>query len=349
MIVPNLKQFKSFDHHKFVIPLYNDTGKILGFIAIHRGNDAAPAFGATRIWHYSSLKEALNDVLQLSRLMSYKSALAGLPYGGAKAVLLNGFLSKHERKSLIKAYAQKVNFLRGGFITGADLGVEGIDLKLMKNTSKYIVGVSTDPVKYTVLGVYSGIQACLYEVFGSESLHNRSFAIQGVGKTGKALLELLYKDAKKIIICDVNEKRILQVIKKYPRVEVVPPAEIFKQEVDVYCPCALGNVITHKNIKDLRAKIICGSANNQLENDKIGELLFKRNILYAPDYVVNAGGLIAVVEEYEKPQISEERISKKVSDIKRKLKHIIEVSKKSKVPTNIIANEMAEKIFNKFN
>src|SRR6185369_16468325 len=283
------------------------------------------------------------------RLMSYKAALAGLPYGGAKAVLFADAKNADERSLLIKTYAQKINYLRGSFITGADVGVNEDDLKMMRKESKYIVGVSTDPVKFTVLGIYYSLQVCLREKFGTDSLQGRSFAIQGLGKTGYSLLKILYKDAAKIIVCDIDEKKVASVKKEFPNISVVSPSEIFKQKVDVYSPCALGNVFTANSVTTLKCKIIVGPANNQLATDKIGDIIFQKGILYAPDYVVNAGGLIAVVQEYEDPKVSDLKIAKKVLGIKKTMKLIVEQSKLQKVPTNRIADQMAEKIFNTYN
>lgn len=304
-----------------------------------------PAFGATRIWHYTSEAEAIKDALRLSNGMSHKAALAGLHYGGAKAVLFDGQKNLKEKQNLIKAYAEKVNYLRGSFITGADVGVDPADVRLMRSVSKYIVGLSTDPVKYTVLGTYYAIQSCVQEVFASSSFKKRTFAIQGLGKTGYALLRMLYPDAHKIYVCDIDGKRVNLAKKEFPNIEVVHPGVIFKQEADVYCPCALGSVFTLKNVDSLRCKIICGNANDQLENPLVGEKLYKKGILYAPDYVVNAGGLIAVVEEYENPRVSNKRIAEKVHGIKKRVKEIIQQSKKTHKATNTVADEIAQKIF----
>lgn len=346
MISVNFNHLKGFNHHKFVISVYDNSGNLAGFIAIHRGNHLIPSFGATRIWKYSSQVDALRDALRLSRLMSYKSALAGLNYGGAKAVLIDRSTTKSERRELIKTYTQKVNYLRGSFITGADVGVNLEDLKLMRSESKFIVGLNTDPVQFTMKGIYYALKVCLREVFGSESLKERSFAIQGLGKTGYSLLQLLYKDAQKIIVCDIDDKKLELVKKEFPNVEVVLASKIFEQKVDVYCPCALGNTFTMNNVSNLQCKIICGSANNQLEKCEVGDLLYKNGILYAPDYVVNAGGLIAVAEEYEHPNLSTERISKRVLGIRDTLKLIIRQSKRTKSATNRVADRIAERIFN---
>ena len=344
----SFETLKEFDNHRLVTFLYNPAMGLTGFIAIHRGGLVRPAFGATRIWRYSSELEALKDTLKLSRMMSYKSALAGLQYGGAKAVLLSFPNTPKKRKLLLKSYAHRVNYLSGHFITGADVGVNDDDLKVMASESQYMVGLKSDPVKFTSLGVFYSIQACLKEVFGSEDIVGRTFAIQGLGKTGMGILRLLYKDAKKIFVSDIDRKQVRRAKADFPKIEVVKPSEIDKLEVDLFSPCALSNAINFNNISRLRCKIIVGSANSQLEDNKVGELLYKLGILYGPDYVVNAGGLITVVDEYENGNSHQSRASKRVGKIKGTLKAIISQSKKSNKATNLVADEMAEKIISKF-
>lgn len=339
---------KEFDKHRLLVFLYDPETQLKGFIAIHRGGLKAPAFGATRIWKYSSETHALNDVLKLSKLMSYKSALAGLRYGGAKAVLMSSRFTPKKRRELLYSYSEKVNYLSGRFITGADVGISQQDLKNMTKASKHMVGLRSDPVKFTVLGVFYSLQICLKEIFGTKSIRERTFAIQGLGKTGLPILKLLAKEAKKVIVSDVNKTLLMTVARQFPQVEIVLPSEISTQDVDVFMPCALSNAINIRNVAKLRCKIIAGSANSQLENKSIGEILYKLGILYSPDYVINAGGLIAVTDEYENNIYNENRVRRKVARIKKTLSSVIEGSKKEKKPTNIVADEMAEKIFNTF-
>lgn len=339
---------KEFDNHRWVSFVYDPDVGLECYIAIHRGGLIKPAFGATRFWKYGNELEALRDALRLSKVMSYKSALAGLSYGGAKAVIINQKNGPKKRDLLLETYARQVNYLNGRFITGADAGVNRGDLEAMASQSKYIVGLKADPVKFTNIGVFYSIQECLKEVFGNSSSTGRSFAIQGLGKTGMGILKLIYNDAKKIYVSDINSKQLKMAKDRFPHIEIVKPSDIYKQYVDVFAPCALSNEINSKNVDSFRCKIIVGSANSQLETAKIGELLFRRGILYAPDYVVNAGGLISVVDEYENRRYNEKRIMLKVEKIKSTLESIISKSKRLHKATNLIADEMAEKIFNKF-
>lgn len=343
----NFEGLDDFDNHKSATFIYDPLSGLRGFIVIHRGGIVNPAFGATRIWGYPSEEDALIDALRLSRGMSYKSAMAGLNYGGAKAVIISpsGYSS---RKHLLKTYTQWVNCLNGRFITGADVGVSDDDLKVMLEEGKYVVGGQSDPVKFTALGVLYGIRVCLNEVFGDSSIVGRTFAIQGVGKTGMGLLRLIYDESKKIYVADVDNELIGRVKEGFPKVEVVSPSEIYQLKVDVFSPCALSHEVNFKNVSSFNCKIIAGSANNQLEKREVGELLHKLGILYAPDYVINAGGLITVVDEYEHTNSNEKRVERRVAKIKNTMKAIIEKSKRLRKATNVVADEMAEKIFHKF-
>ncbi len=347
----SFEQIKEFDNHHMVVFFYRKKIGLKGYIAIHRNGTSLPAFGATRIWYYKNDLEALSETLRLSRLMSYKSVMAGLPYGGAKATinLADGILHDTDKKTLLTEYVKQVNYMGGKFITGADVGVNENDVKLMKKHSPYIVGVKYDAVKYTTLGVYYGIQATLKETFGNESLENRSFAIQGLGKTGRSLLDLVYKDAAQIYVSDIDHTLVRQIKAKYPKVTTVEPTAIHRQKVDVFSPCALSNSINLRNISTLHCKIIAGTANLQLENNQMGRVLDKLGILFAPDFIINAGGLITVVDEYENKDISTDRVHERVKKIKVTLKKIIDESKKQKKPTSILATEMAEELLNKHN
>ncbi len=342
----NLEDLPEFDNHRLITFLYDTESDLRGYIAIHRGGISRPAFGATRLWYYNYEIEALRDTLKLSKMMSYKAALAGLRYGGGKGVIISSPTSLKNKNLLLKSYARRVNYLGGNFITGTDVGLNKRDLKLMLKETSFMVGVTANPEEFTALGLFYSIQACLREIFDSEEIEKRSFAIQGLGKVGVELLKLIYKDSAKIFIADIDEARVKAVKKMFPKVRTVRASEIHKQPVDVYSPCALSNSLNDKRIASLRCRIIVGSANNQLENDYIGELLYKLGILYAPDYVVNAGGLISAIDEFENISFSSRRTRKKVANIKNTLQRILIKSRRIHKAPNLVANEMAEKIFN---
>ncbi|HEY4486647.1 MAG TPA: Glu/Leu/Phe/Val dehydrogenase dimerization domain-containing protein [Candidatus Paceibacterota bacterium] len=342
------QELKEFDNHRLVTCFADEKTKLRAFVAIHRGGIVHPAFGATRIWPYEDESEALADALRLSRLMSYKSALAGLPYGGAKGVIIAPALSAKKKKELLLSYARRINYFKGGFITGSDVGVSRKDVLLMRKESLAIVGVKVDPTPYTAHGVYRGIEACLEHVYGNADMEKRSFAVQGLGKIGFALLELLSRKSKNIAVSDIDGGRVATAKKRYPGIEVVSPAAIHREPVDVFVPCALSGSLNIKTIPEIRASIVAGGANNQLESEEAGDLLFHLNIVYAPDYVVNAGGLISVVHEYEHKKIHATDIKKRVDQIQKRMASILRESEKKKRATNRIANEMAEKIFNAY-
>lgn len=341
-----IEKLPEFDNHKLVTFIFDEKTGLRGFIAIHRNGKNMPSLGATRVWNYESETDALRDALRLSKLMSYKSALAGLPYGGAKAALMLPKGGLKSRDAFFDAYAKKIDSLEGKFITGTDVGVTDDDVKEMKKSTKFVIGSKVDPAHYTAVGVFCGIQESLRHVFGTDSIADKTFAIQGVGKTGSQLLELLYPQAKKIFIADIDSKKTKELKSKYPKISVVSPDTIHRQKVDVFAPCALSGVLNTKNVAELQCKIVAGSANNQLSDPTIDNLVYKLGVLYAPDYAINAGGLISVVDELEHPTPSQARILSKVANIRLMLRDIFEKSAKAKRGTSTIANEMAEKIFN---
>lgn len=342
-----IEKLPEFNNHRIITFLSDSRSGLKGFISIHRGGLVHPAFGATRLWNYCSELDALKDALKLSQMMSYKSAIHGLNYGGAKGVIMNTS-QKLNKKFLLRAYAKKVNYLSGHFITGADIGLTQKDVKIMKKESPFFVGTKYDPAKLTALGNFYALSVCLKKVFGKEQLSERTFAIQGMGKIGMEFLKLICKNSKKVFISDINHLKIKSIKKLFPNIQPVKPSEIHKCTADVFSPCALSNSITSKNVSQLRCKIIVGGANNQLENDKVGEKLYKSGILYAPDFVVNAGGLISVIDEFEHKDRNKERVNGRVMKTKEILQKILEKSEKKSRSPNFIAKEMAEKIFNKY-
>jgi leucine dehydrogenase len=242
----------------------------------------------------------------------------------------------------LKSYAEKVNLLGGHFVTGADVGINREDVITMHRYSPYFVGVNVDPVRFTGLGLFYSVQACLKEVFGTESLKGRSFAIQGVGKIGSELLKYIYPYTHNVNVADINKSALEDVLIKYPDVKVVDTNKIFNQKVDVFSPCALSSCLNKQTIKLLKCSVVVGGANNQLEDDSISDKLNKIGILYAPDYVVNSGGLISVYAEYEKHGSDTVYIEKKVKRIKATVKKILEISKRSKISTLTVSNRIAE-------
>lgn len=340
-----IEKLPEFDNHKLVSFISDSKSGLRGFIAVHRGNNSRPSFGATRLWRYATEIAALRDALGLARTMSYKLAMAGLPYGGAKAVLLAPYNGVHKHVAFLKSYAERVNYLAGRFITGTDVGLNQRDLYIMRRASPYMVGMKGDVTRFTAFGILQGIKVSLKEVFGSDNLARRTFAIQGVGKVGGGLLKFLYPHAKRILIADIDREQVRAIVRAFPKVEVIKPSEIHRQEVDVFTPCAVSHSITRSKAHELACKIVAGGANSQLEDGKAGDILYKRGILYAPDYVINAGGLICVVDEYEHKHFDSKRVMRRVLGIRKNLRAILALAKRYRRPTYIIADEMAEKRF----
>lgn len=331
--------------HEFVIFFQDEAVGLKGFIAIHN-TQLGPATGGTRYMVYSSEQEALQDALRLSKAMTYKCALAGVAYGGGKAVIIAD-PSKPKTKEYLQVYAKKVTMLGGKFYTGEDVGMNQQDIEILAENCPFINGrpsIGGSPSPWAALSVFYAMQAGLEATFGSASPQGKTFAIKGLGHLGIELCSLLYESGGIVTAADVNPERTALAQKKFPHLKIVSPDIIHTLEVDAYAPCALGNEFNQINMGDIRCKIICGGANNQLVVDDIGEEFFKKNILYIPDYVANAGGLINVTSEWDPEGYSQERVHTRVKKVQQTVANIIALSKKEKKPTNFIANAMAQDI-----
>lgn len=335
-----------FNNHEMVSFFYDKKTGLKGFISIHNMN-LGEATGGTRYFEYETEEDALRDVLRLSMAMTYKCALAGVPHGGGKAVIIK---NKHKPKNeaYLKTYAEKVNLLHGNFTTGEDAGINGKDIEILAKYSKFINcrdSIGGDPSPWAALGVFYSVKPALKAVFGNEEIKGRTFAIKGLGKVGMELLRLLYEEGAEIKAADINKIAVKDALKKFPKIKIVKPEEIHKTQADVYSPCAMGKEFNNKTIRELKCRVICGAANNQLVSPMDGECLHKKNILYIPDYLANAGGLINVVEELNKEGYSRERVIEKIKNIKNTAEKVIEISKKKKRPISETADALAEKIF----
>lgn len=342
------RKLSNFDRHKLIKPIIDQQNKPIGFIVIHNTN-LGPAAGGTRMLPYKSVNEALNDALNLSRAMTYKCAVSNVRFGGGKGVII-GDPVKNKSLKLLKLYARTVDSLNGKFFTGEDVGINEEDVQYMLKFSPYFIGKSNlagDPSPFAALSVYYSMKVAAKERFGWSSLNKKKVAIKGIGKVGYRLAELLYKEGTQIFVADINKLALKKLITKVPRINLVSPREIISLDVDIYSPCALGNEFTTDNIKRIKTKIICGSANNQLSSDKIDQWFHDHNILYIPDFVANAGGLINVIDELNRKGYKRIRVVRKINEIKKTVKKIIALSKKNNTPTGQIANKMAENIFNK--
>ena len=289
---PNLCQIYAQAEHEKVVLWSDPASDYRGIIAIH-STALGPAVGGTRFWHYASDEAATLDALRLSRAMSYKNALAGLPFGGGKAIIVgNG--AAVDREKLFRAHGRFVDSFAGGFITGEDVGTTPNDMEYIRMETPHVAGLpggSGDPSPITALGVFRALQASAMHRWGSLDLSKRTIAIQGCGKTGYELARQLYQTGAKLIVSDVEARTVKQVVDDFAA-SAVAPEEIFGVRADIFAPCALGGIINDETVPQLNVEIVVGSANNQLLEDRHGESLHELGILYTPDYVANAGGVI---------------------------------------------------------
>lgn len=340
-----LDEFSEFDSHRGLFSFVLDIGtkKTRGFVGLHRGNESIPAFGATRYARYAQEEDAIQDVLRLSRMMSYKSAFAKVKYAGAKAVILDqdSFTEADKKKFLIE-YARAINLLRGAFVTGSDVGLSGKDVKLLRKHSEYIVGAKIDATTYTGKGLNAALRASLPIVFETEDLSNKTIAIQGLGKVGQAFLDHTVKEAKQIFVTDTDQERLVAIAKKYKTVHALDPEEIFSAPADIFAPCALAGALTPHTAQILNAKLVLGGANNQLSDLSVADLLHSRGITYIPDYVANAGGFLSVVHEYDHGGRNIKKLDQKIAEIGKHTKQLLKESQKKSTPPAKIADGIAE-------
>ena len=335
---------RDFDDHEQVVFCSDRSRKLLAIIAIHNTN-RGPSLGGCRMWPYATEQEAIDDVIRLSRGMTYKAALAGLPYGGGKSVIIgNPRLDKS--KELFEALGESVDRLGGRYIIAEDVGTSVDDMETMLTKTKHVVGTKTggsdNPSPYTALGVFVGIQAAVKHKFKVDNLSGLKVAVQGLGSVGYKVCEMLHASGAQLIVNDIdsdlNEKAKIQL-----GASIVSADEILNADCDVFAPCALGAIINDDTLDKIRAKVVAGAANNQLAQNRHGLALSQRGILYAPDYVINAGGLINV--SYEKGGYDSVKAEKHVRSIYDTLLEIFQQADKSQVPTNVAADKVAEQRF----
>lgn len=336
-------RMSTFDHEQVVFCQDKATG-LRAIIAIHN-TVLGPAVGGTRMWAYATEDEAVTDVLRLSRGMTYKNALAGLNIGGGKAVII-GDARTQKNEALIRRFGKFVDSLGGKYITAEDVGISTRDMEFVKNETDHVVGLPDylggggDPSPVTAYGVYMGMKASAKELTGSESLAGKKILVQGVGHVGEYLVSHLVKENAEVIISDIYEDRVKAVVTKYG-VKAVDAKDVYSQKIDIYSPCALGATINDENLQQLTCSIICGAANNQLANEQIhGAEVQKRGVLYAPDYLVNAGGIINCY--WEIIGYSREAALAQAEGIYAKTQEIYKKSSTENIPTYLAANLLAE-------
>ncbi len=338
-----------FDAHEQVCLFSDPPTGLRAIVAIHSTALGAAA-GGTRFLRYSSEDLALDDALRLSRAMSYKCALAGMPCGGGKAVLI-GDPSRIKNPQLLHAYGSFLNRIGSTFATGEDVGMSVKDIETIREVSPYVAGTSQhgagDPSVHTAIGVMHGLHAVLKHRFSRDSFHGMKIAIQGLGATGWYLAKRLKAERAELVVADIRDD-LAQKARSELGASVVPPAEIHRADVDIFSPCALGGIVTEQTAAEIRAGAVAGSANNQLASPAAGEALAARGILYAPDYVINAGGVISGLEEYltipGRSGVAEAPLSTRLSGIEMRLDHLFERAARERRTPEATANEMAREL-----
>ena len=331
------------DNHEQIVFCNDSTLGLKAIIGIH-STALGPAIGGTRMWDYVTDEKGLQDVLNLSKAMSYKSSLAGLNSGGGKAVIIGNIKIKSEK--LVKRFANFINDLSGKYWTAQDVNMSTQDLIWIREKTKYVVGLPKehgglgDSSSPTAFGVYMGIKSAVKHIFGSDSLNDKKVLVQGVGNVGRKLVNHLLDENAKVTVCDINTNNIELLSGK--NITVVSPEEIYDSNYNVISPCALGGTININSLEKINCEIIAGAANNQLEDDElVPDILQKKNILYIPDFLINAGGIISVYHEqindidYKKVMDMTELIYDKVNSV---LKH----SEDNSLTTNASAIRLAK-------
>jgi leucine dehydrogenase len=334
----------AYDSHEAVHLFADEASGLQAIIAIH-STVLGPAAGGCRAWHYTSSGAAVTDALRLARSMSLKNALADLPLGGGKAVLLQPSGRALTPETLM-AFGRAVDSLEGRYITGEDVGTRVADMQWVARSTDYVSGLAGnaqlaggDPSPKTALGVFLSIKEAWRYSTGSAQLKGVRIAVQGVGGVGEALCRLLSAEGAALTIADVNSARCVELAREI-QAKVESPTEILSSDVDIVAPCALGGVLEPEQIVKLRARVVCGAANNQLASAEDGQLLRARGVLYAPDYVVNAGGIISAAAEYLQNG-SEADVRARIERIPRTLRWILEIAHSEGVATSEVADRLA--------
>lgn len=341
---PVLGGMTQMDHEKVLFCQDKATG-LKAIIAVHN-TVLGPSLGGTRMWPYASEAEALTDVLRLSRGMTYKSSLAGLNLGGGKAVII-GDSRKDKSEALFRRFGRFVHSLAGSYITAEDVGISPTDIEYISMETPYVAGKPTylggtgDPSPVTAYGVYMGMKAAAHKAYGNDSLSGKTIVVQGVGHVGEYLVEFLSKEGAKIKIADIHEDRLTEVASKYPGVSIIGLDEVYTTGCDIYAPCALGATVNDDTLAQLKCDIIAGAANNQLKNESIHGLAVKeKGMLYLPDFLINAGGIINCYAEVKGTDVDHAR--KKTEQIYHTSLDILNRSEVQNIPTYLAANQMAE-------
>ncbi len=337
------KYLGKYDYEQVVICNDSSSG-LKAIIAIH-DTTLGPALGGTRMWTYDNEDLAFEDALRLARGMTYKNAAAGLNLGGGKTVII-GDPKKNKNPEMFRAFGRYVQGLSGRYITAEDVGTTVEDMDIIHEETNFVTGISPafggasgNPSPITAYGVYRGMKAAAKEAFGTDSLEGRTIAVQGVGNVAYSLCKHLHEEGAKLIVTDINKEAVKRAVDEFGA-KAVGLEEIYSINCDIYSPCALGATVNDQTIPLLKAKVIAGAANNQLRSTEHGDMIHEMGILYAPDYVINAGGVMNVADELQ--GYNRERALKKVETIYNNIEKVIEIAKRDHIPTYLAADRMAE-------
>jgi len=332
------------NEHEQLVFCQDKTSGLKAIIAIHN-TTLGPALGGTRMWMYDNEAQAINDVLRLSRGMTFKASISGLNLGGGKAVIIGDSYTQ-KTEALFRRFGKFVDSLNGKYVTAEDVGVSPREMEYVNMETKHVSGLpeslggSGDPSPVTAYGVYMGMKAAAKEQWGNDSLSGKKVLVQGVGHVGQTLVDHLAKENATIMLCDINEGRVNEVAKKYGA-EVIADVELFNTEMDIYAPCALGATLNDSSIKKLTAKVVAGAANNQLADETLhGKQLQAKGVVYAPDFLINAGGLINVYREVA--GISREKAMELTENIYQTTLDIFDTANKQGITTHKAAMKIAK-------
>ncbi|MCY8380171.1 branched-chain amino acid dehydrogenase [Bacillus haynesii] len=336
------RYMEQYDYEQLVFCQDKQSG-LKAIIAIH-DTTLGPALGGTRMWTYESEEAAIEDALRLARGMTYKNAAAGLNLGGGKTVII-GDPRKDKNEEMFRAFGRYIQGLNGRYITAEDVGTTVEDMDIIHDETDFVTGISPafgssgNPSPVTAYGVYKGMKAAAKAAFGTDSLEGKTVAVQGVGNVAYNLCRHLHEEGAKLIVTDINKEAVERAVAEFGA-RAVDPDDIYSQECDIYAPCALGATINDDTIPQLKAKVIAGAANNQLKETRHGDQIHDMGIVYAPDYVINAGGVINVADELY--GYNSERALKKVEGIYGNIERVLEISKRDRIPTYLAADRLAE-------
>ena len=336
-------EMNAHEHEQVVFCSDPSTG-LKAIIALHN-TVLGPGMGGTRMWNYATEQEAVRDVLRLSRGMTFKNAIAGLNIGGGKAVIM-GDVRQLKDEAFMRRFGRFVDSLGGRYWTAEDMNMTTRDMEYIRMETPYVAGLpesmggSGDPSPVTAYGVYMGMKAAAKEAYGSDSLVGKKVVVQGTGHVGSHLVDYLIKEGAKVGISDIFEEKVAQITKKH-KVEVIASEDIYHADMDIYAPCAMGATLNDETISDLRCAVVAGGANNQLDQeDKNGEMLRERGIIYAPDFLINSGGITNVYYE-QQGNHNRDRVMAQTERIYDVCLDVIGYAEKNQVTTHKAALDLA--------